>query len=270
MNNMISNREHGKKISLIFVNYRSIFYLPSALRSFGEDEFFRREAEVIVVNHDAEERHAIEALSEQINFRYIHRENTGFAAGANAGAAMATGEVLAFLNPDIQYQAGSFEEVGRFFQEHAEVGVVGAVLVGRDGVEEAWSKGEELTLARLMRRNILPKVFFRRQEEIHWVSGGALFIRKETFLSIGGFDEGFFLYFEDMDLCLRVQQRGLSIQSLPTLRFFHHGGRSFVSGADQKRQYFHSQLRYVRKHRPRWEYFLLACFHMVRYRFVLW
>jgi GT2 family glycosyltransferase len=73
-----------------------------------------------------------------------------------------------------------------------------------------------------------------------------------------------------MDLCIRVRQLGLAIRSLPMLRFFHHGGRSFVSSADQKRRYFYSQLRYVGKHRPRWEHFLLTCFHMVRYRFVLW
>lgn len=258
--NMIQRSTHPRKLSLIFVNYRSIFHLSRALRSLGGDSFLHGDGEIIVVNQDASEQKAIQALSEQRGFRLIDRENGGFASGANAGAAVATGAYLAFLNPDAYYYSGSFEGILRRFEADDHIGIVGATLCDADGNPEKWSKGRLLTLPRLVLQNIFPGAFFSERDAVDWVSGGALCIRKSLFHSIGGFNEEFFLYFEDMDLCARVLRAGYAVETSRSLQFAHAGGKSCASKSVQKKHFFDSQKQYFEERRPLWErrvYFLL-------------
>ncbi|MFZ1720060.1 MAG: glycosyltransferase family 2 protein [Candidatus Moraniibacteriota bacterium] len=249
---MIEHNIRIPRLSLVFVNYRSIFHLSQSLRSLEKEPSSQQEREIIVVNQDVSERKAMEMFAKQRGFRLIHRENLGFASGANAGAAVATGAYLAFLNPDTYYSSGSFEEILQIFEVDDHVGLVGATLCDADGHPEKWSKGRFLTLSRLVMNNIIPEAFFPKRG-IDWVSGGALFIRKSLFHSLCGFSEDFFLYFEDMDFCARVRQAGYSVQSSQSLQFTHAGGKSCASKSIRKKHFFDSQRRYFRKHRPFWE-----------------
>jgi GT2 family glycosyltransferase len=253
---MIEENMNRRKISLIFVNYRSIFSLSRALRFLPGDSFPPAEREIIVVNQDGAERTAIGVLAEQQGFRLVQRENLGFASGANAGAKRATGSYIAFLNPDARYFAGSFESIRHIFETQSEVGLIGATLRDASGRSEAWSRGRLLTIGHLILNNLfLRSVCIRgkHRESVDWVSGGALFVRRELFQSLGGFSEDFFLYFEDMDLCARARQAGFSVRSSELLSFLHAGGKSFTTKRSQKKHFFDSQQKYFRKHRPFWE-----------------
>ena len=230
-----------------------MLHLSRALRSLDRESFPKEDREIIVVNQDASERRAAEALAEQQGLRLIQRENLGFASGANAGAAQARGEYIAFLNPVAQYFSGSFEGVLDIFGEDESVGLVGATLRDTSGDEEAWSKGAFLTVGRLIAQNLALMPAFFPKHPVDWVSGGALLVRKELFQRLGGFSEDFFLYFEDMDLCARVGRAGFSVRSSGELSFSHIGGRSFASKRSQKEHFFDSQKKYVWKHRPLWE-----------------
>ncbi len=261
---MIEPINHDKELSLIFVNYRSILHLSLALESLQQDMFFRQHTEVIVVNQDIDEQTAARKLSEQRGFRLIDRENLGFASGANEGASVSTGTYLAFLNPDIRQYSGSLREGVLALRKDTRLGVVGATLLNKENTPEKWSKGRFITLFRLIGNNIFPAIHRARGRKVDWVSGGALFIKKERFQSLGGFDEDFFLYFEDMDLCQRAKKDGFHTESIDTIRFSHQGGQSFSSKQVQKKHYFDSQRRYFRKHRPRWEQTLLSVFQNIK------
>lgn len=257
---MIEISPNNKELAVIFVNYRSIFHLSRALRSLERDPFFRENAQLIIVNQDDTEQRALSVLSEQRGCRLIGRANHGFASGANSGTSFAGARYIVFLNPDTQYHTGSLRDGIELFQKKEKLGIVGATLLS-DRDPEPWSKGRFLTLPRLFWNNIFPKVSREGCDEIDWVSGGALFIRKELFQALGGFDENFFLYFEDMDLCKRASDGGFSVEFLPSLQFSHQGGKSFSSKQLQKKYYADSQVQYFKKHRPFWEWRCVSIFH---------
>ena len=264
MMTMIESAENKKALSAIFVNYRSIFHLSAALRSFQKDPCFRMNTEVIVVNQDRLEKKAMRVLSKQWGFTLIERENRGFASGANAGAAVACGEYLVFLNPDIKHSAGSASMGMDAFRKNTKVGIVGAMLLRERNIPEEWSRGHVISLGRLLRNNVFPKRAQSGRDGVDWVSGGALFIQKELFQSLQGFDEQFFLYFEDMDLCERARKENRSIESLSSLQFLHRGGKSFSSKRTQKKHYFDSQRKYFKKHRPLWEWKMVSIFQQIK------
>lgn len=258
-------------ISIIFVNYRSAGRLAAALESLFRIEGDRPDIEVIVVNNDREESLVLRGLRKTYRFLLLENEqNLGFGQAANIGACEARGGIIGFLNPDTVWQKKSLEEAGRIFGKNQQVGVVGMSLIGSDGRPEAWSFGKEPALRRVFCNNLWP---FRKNPSrektgllaVDWVSGGALFIRKNIFSDLGGFDGDFFLYFEDADLCRRVRETGYGVGLSLELLVVHHGGTSQTSFREQKRFFYASQDRYFRKHRPRWEFFLLKALRFLRY-----
>ncbi|NTW30015.1 MAG: glycosyltransferase [Candidatus Moranbacteria bacterium] len=251
------------ELSIIFVNYRSASVLKRAILSLRSGDISSFKIEIIVVNNDSDEKTRVRKLSEELGFRALFlAENRGFAHAANTAATVATGKIVGFLNPDTEFVSGSFVRACRFFQSNPEVGIVGARLITKTGEPEAWSAGPTLSLFRLFRNNIgLSSGRWHSRSRcaraVGWVSGGALFIRLALFRSLEGFDEAYFLYFEDMDLCMRARAVGLKTVTFPSLVFKHDGGTSFQSVAEKKKAYYDSQDRYFGIHRPSAELFLL-------------
>lgn len=246
------------KISLIFVNYRSAQYLQRALASLLA---FEREGdlfEIIVVNNDVEESAALRELKGIYDFLLVESgSNMGFGRGNNLGVRASHGEVLAFINPDVLWTGAHLESIARIFQMNAAVGVVGMALLDENEEPEAWSAGQAPSLLCLVRNNLIgPRQAFAGDHglfPVDWVSGGGLCIRKNIFSAIGGFDERFFLYFEDVDLCAEVRRRGLAVVRCADLPLIHFGGKSRHSARIQKKHFYASQKQYFEKWRPRWE-----------------
>ncbi len=247
---------HKKPLfSVIIVNYRSAEHLRRALRSLPE----AWQWEVIVVNNDRSEEKVLEEWREEGLITLVSSGgNIGFGAAANIGALHATGRFFLFLNPDTLWQWGTFSEIAEFFEKHPKVGVIGAKMVDNSGSSEKWSAGLSLSFFELVRNNIgIPSGKHiwesRRRIGSGWVSGAALFVRKETFIAADGFDERFFLYFEDMDLCHRVRLMGQRVVLYPEVVIRHLGGKSSLSAHLQKREFYRSQRLYFEKHRSRTE-----------------
>lgn len=252
-------------ISLIFVNYRSAFELSLALESLFSFEQERVFFEVIVINNDSSEQKVLEELQKNFSFRLYHASsNVGFGVASNMGAKIAKGRLLGFLNPDILWKKTMLIDIERYFQEKADAMVLGVTLVNAKGERDQLSSGKAPSLTRLIKKNIFS--FFggvTHADMLDWVSGGALFVTKKVFQSIGGFDEKFFLYFEDVDFCVRAKKAGTLVTSRPDFFVFHHGGKSFTSRVTQKKQFFVSQRRYYKKHRPFWEVEIVSFFQSV-------
>ncbi|MEI9966463.1 MAG: glycosyltransferase family 2 protein [Candidatus Moraniibacteriota bacterium] len=251
-------------ISLIFVNYRSARYLESALQSLFAQEK-EEDFEIIISNNDAEETVTLHGLQARYPFTLVeNRGNIGFAAACNRAAAQASGEVIGFLNPDILWREKLLPSIIAIVQN--EQAVIGLSLLTTQGLQQAYDHGHAPTLSRLFLNHLLPRSLWRHAStnlslrSVDWVSGCTLFLPQALFSQLGGFDEDFFLYYEDIDLCMRAKLAGRPVWYASGFAVTHLGGKSQPSRASQKRAYFASQRRYFGKHRPLWERLLLPLF----------
>lgn len=105
----------------------------------------------------------------------------------------------------------------------------------------------------------------RRPRDVPWVAGSCLMVRRDAFTAVGGFDDGFFLYFEDIDFCLRLRAEGMRVRYDPRVTLVHHRGVSAASNiAVAERAYRRSQLRFWGKHRGRTVRWLVSCYVYIR------
>ncbi|TXI34869.1 MAG: glycosyltransferase family 2 protein [Candidatus Moraniibacteriota bacterium] len=246
-------------ISLIFVNYRSVWELALALESLFAHEKEAVSYEIIVVNNDHEEEKSLQALAKQCAFRVLTPpQNDGFGAGVNLGVAEARGAIVGILNPDVRF-VESFLRVVQELLERDPALLCAPTLVTLRGEEEANSFGSAPSLRRIVEIHSGRRW---RGKELDWMSGAALFLTRERFLSLQGFDAGYFLYFEDVDLCLRAKEMGSKLKRM-SARLVHVGGKSFLSRRHQKGHYYDSQRRYFQTYRPKWETFVLHLVHRI-------
>lgn len=165
-------------------------------------------------------------------------ENRGFAAACNQGAALSTGAYTLFLNPDTRLFADSLERAVGFLEDpaNAGVGVLGIALVDEAG-ERQRSCARRPTPGRLVAQSVgldrlLPGRFpphfmvewdHADTRDVDQVMGAFLMIRRPVFETVGGFDERFFVYFDDVDLCLSVRLAGWRVVHLAEAAAYHHG-----------------------------------------------
>lgn len=247
------------EISCIYVNYRSAEFLLDSLQS-----LFLHETtvpfEVIVVNNDEQEKNTLEALQQKYPLHIIEAfHNPGFAASANKGAEEARGNILFFVNPDTKWQESFFQEAVQVLNNTPHLGALGIQLISPTGIFEGQNTGKHFSFLGIFQKN-------ERSQEVDWLSGGALFVHKNIFQKLGGFDKQFFMYFEDMDFCLRLQKEGYQLKLHTEKKIMHLGGKSHRSKRIQKKIYDQSLYRYTKKHWPFYQHLLFHILHPC-YRF---
>lgn len=241
------------------MNFRSRHYLKECLFSISENLPAGIETEVLVINND---ELPLEEIGSQVCSRSnldlpisvleINR-NIGFGGAHNIGFEKSRGEYILFLNPDTKIPPGSLEKILEAFAEDEKVGIVGPLLVDSAGNVQPDCFGAHRTPLSTIKKKI-----FKRKDcqvnagkeifETDWISGGAMLVRRDVFEKTGGFDKNLFMYFEDVDLCLRAKKQGLKIVVNPKARIFHESGKSFASEWEKKKYYYASQNYYIRKH----------------------
>lgn len=205
---------------------------------------------------------AVENVPSSVLVRYMER-NAGFGAACNLGAATVGGSLLLFLNADIALHPGALSVVARHFQLNPTTAVCGLSLLCPDGTS-APCRFDEPKAPREMLWNLVTRARPRREDAMAivlpvtdgdalpaaWVLGAALAIRRSVFEAIGGFDEAFFLYFEEVDLCRRVRQRNLNVVTLPGARATHQhrGSTSLYAPELMDTIRYRSQITYFSKH----------------------
>lgn len=168
--------------------------------------------------------------------------NGGFAYGNNLALqhAIADGPVdyVHLLNPDTVVRKGAIGELVGFLEAHPEVGIAGSSLENPDGTDwpiafrfpsimSELEGGLQLGLAtRLLRRWVVANVMTQVAQPIDWVPGASMMVRRSVFDRIGGFDETYFLYYEETDFCLRARRVGFSTWYVPASRVMHIAGQS--------------------------------------------
>lgn len=242
------------EISVIVVNYRSEKFLADCFSSLQEN-FSDKSYEVIVVNNDdAPLKKIPDSLTD---IRIINMpSNSGFAKACNEGAKIAKSDIIFFLNPDTKIIAADLKGLFSVLDKPT-TGIVAPILLLNNNDIQPWSAGRALTIWSLIKNNINKKDLSINDNamEFDWVSGGAFFISKKLFAVHGGFDENYFMYFEDMDLCRKVRRSGYKVLRLPSFSVLHLGGQSYSNKGLQKQHYFESQDYYFRKNFGFFTYF---------------
>ena len=257
------------KLSIIIVNYKSRVYLEKCLGAIFSKIELGENFEVIVVNNDAEE----ELVDLTLIFPKIkvkqNKNNRGFGSGNNLGAKAARGEVLLFLNPDAELVSTDISTVLGEFEKNNEVGIVGSRLLTKNNAVQKWSAGREITFLQILKNNLgwKEKLSSEKKQEVAWVSGTAMFVRKNLFEALRGFDCRFFMYFEDVDLCLRARKLGKTVLYFPAFSAVHYGGKSYREKEAQKEHYYQAQDYYFQKHFGFWQAKLLKILRFITYAF---
>lgn len=239
-------------VSIIIVNYRSEHYLDKCLVSiYGASD--ARQFEIIVVNNDRKtDLHKIAEKYPTIKI-FNCKKNVGFGAACNYGANKSRGNILFFLNPDTQFLNNYIGDVLKKIKEaDKRVGIIGPKLMTDDGETQAWCAGKDQTIGQRIKNKTWmgeSKEIWESKEEIFvdWVSGAALVIKKEIFEKIEGFDENFFMYAEDLDLCAKTRDLGYRVLYCPQMVILHSGGKSRENVFKQKIQFFRSSFYYIKK-----------------------
>lgn len=182
--------------------------------------------------------------------------NLGYAAGNNRAAAKARGEYLLLLNPDTVVERDALGGLLAFMEERPQAGACSPRLNLPDGSPQPFTFGEDPRPGYLLRRGWNRLVHQRPLHdwnlaiptEMEWVSGACMLVRRAAWEEVGGFDEGFFMYFEDNDLCLRMRRAGWQVWYNPTVAITHVGGQSAQHYAASGRAYVQSLLYFYRKH----------------------
>jgi hypothetical protein len=221
-------------------------------------------AEIIVVDNASDDGSARMVQAEFPQAQVIaNRHNAGFAAANNQAIAQARGQVLFLLNPDAYLLPGALAGLVRFLRDHPEAAVAGPNVLNPDGSWQAaafrfatlWDLFcEAVFLSVLWPRSPL----FARKElggfqrdavrEVDWVQGCALAARRNVWDAVGPFDEGYWMYVEELDWCRRAKDMGYRIFFTPGAQVVHYGKRSVARArASVLPQGFRSHFRYYRK-----------------------
>jgi len=260
----------ARTCSIIVLQYNHADLTRQCLRSLMRHLGQRNE--IILVDNDSTEEEARRLGSEFPDVEFVAcEENGGFGRGNNVGAARAAGDILLFLNNDTVIDSDFVAPLLRRFETTPRAGVVGPKLLNQDGSFQL-SAGHLPTFAREVVDKAIAAAInrgnravhravenrFARARQVGWVTGAALAVRRDIFVAVGGFDESFFMYFEDKDLCARAQAAGFEVWFDPASELRHlRGGSASTSAA---RTYRSSQTLYYRRHRTKLEQWMLAAY----------
>jgi GT2 family glycosyltransferase len=214
-------------------------------------------------------------------------ENRGFTAANNQGLALSQGRYFLLLNPDTEVVGDALVTMLRYMEDHPQTGALGPQLLFPDGSRQpsrrrfptfATALVESTVLQEWWAENRILRRYYMADrpddaiQPVDWLVGACLLIRREAYQQVGGLDEGYFMYSEELDWCRRCKAAGWEITYLPTATVIHHEGQSSEQVVPARHIHFQSsKIRYFRKHHGvlqaaalRW--FLLATYvyQMVR------
>lgn len=185
--------------------------------------------EIIVVDNDSSDTSVKDITNAFPKVRLIEsKKNLGFAGGCNLGAKHAKGEYVLFLNSDTEFHENTVEKLLRVFTMHPKASVVGGMLQNRDGSLQRSSASfySLLQVARMLFGGDTAEIkrfSDNAIQSVDWVSGGCMLVKRQAFEHVGGFDEGFFMYVEDMEFCYRIHGAGGEVYSDPSSIVTHIG-----------------------------------------------
>ncbi|HZY10836.1 MAG TPA: glycosyltransferase family 2 protein [Bacteroidota bacterium] len=268
------------KLSIVIVGYNSAQFLQNCLKSiFSQTPPFQ--LEVIVVDNASTDNSVSLIRQHYPQTKIIsNEENKGFACGNNQGICQSLGQYILLLNPDTVVLDPALERLVDYIEATPDVGAVGPKIFNLDGslqrtgvsFPSVWNLIVEVFFLDV----IFPKsrLFGRHRRlyedpnqinEVDYVQGSCLLIRKNILDDIGSLDESFFIFFEETDLCFRLKKAGWNVLYFPDASIIHYGRGGLGYYDDVSLVQFHrSYLRFIKKHYSIIHQYLFRCVLFIR------
>jgi hypothetical protein len=264
---MEKRNEKKVELSIVIVNYNDKAHLESCLSSLEADAQ-ELNLEILVVDNNSSDgsQEFIEKRFPKIKL-IRNKENKGFSRANNQAIRESRGEFILFLNTDTVLLPKTIELLLEEMKRNPKAGALGPALLKGANVYQA-SFGRKVSFF----SEVLHKCFLnpyyklllkivQKKREVGWLSGACLIVRRDILDEVGLFDENFFLYFEDIDLCFRIKKRGWKLVYFPQAKIFHEGGVTTTPLKFSSRlEYRKSQLYFYQKHNSKTSLFLLRLY----------
>ena len=252
--------------SVIIIAYNSCDFIPACLKSV-RDACEGLDSQIIVLDNGSNEPIIPEIKNFFPEVEWIDsKENLGFGKGCNLAEKHATKPYLFFINPDTIISKNAFREMLKFMEEHPEAGTVGCRILNEDGTLQWACRRSFPTIVSAVSKTIGLAALFPKNKtlasynmsyadpdemiEVDAISGSFFCIRRDVYEKLNGFDEDYFMYGEDLDLCFRTQEMGLHNYYTPVTNILHFKGQScrtrrWGSYVD----FYKAMLIFVKKHK---------------------
>lgn len=222
------------KISIIILNYNTTYEVNKLLTSINK--YLDRDIfEIIVVDNNSPDREIEKLAVAFANVKFIFRDkNDGFGAGNNVGVNLASGKYLLMLNPDTELIDDSVIKLYDYIRDNENCGILSGVFVDKKGEilycfndfpSYSWEIYHLLGFGyvnKIKRLTSRPEIHENKAFQVDWFHGAFLFLRKKDFLDVGGFNEDYFMYYEDVELCYKIMKiQGKKNICLPDVRIIH-------------------------------------------------
>lgn len=252
-------------LSVIIVNYNVKEFLQNLLHSI-EKASANLSKEIIVVDNASDDG-SVEVIREK--FPYVNlienKINVGFGKANNQGLAVAKGKYILFINPDCIVSEDTLDKMISFFGGHSDCALAGCKILNSDGTLQLacrrsfpgpWTSFTKVTglsnlfpKSRIFARYNLTYLDENKTYEVDAVSGSFMMMRKTVYDNVGGFDEQFFMYGEDLDLCYRIQKAGHKVFYVHSTQVIHYKGESTKrSNLDETKLFYDAMHLFVKKH----------------------
>ncbi len=257
-------------LSIIIVNFKNPALLRLCLKSLEKTLSPKLNYEILVVDVSSETETQNVVVEEFPKVKLIpFRENIGYTKGVNEGIKKSSGDYLLILNPDTIPLENSVEKLLDYMKEHQDVGLAGPQLLNFDSTPQQSCFGFYSVISIIYRRvGFLPfkkkalKKFLMLGEDlsvvrpVDWLMGSALITQRKAVEKTGLMDEGFFLYFSDVDWAKRFWENGYKVVYYPLVKIYHYHRRVSKRNSwiidllinRQSRQHIKDGLRYLRKY----------------------
>jgi N-acetylglucosaminyl-diphospho-decaprenol L-rhamnosyltransferase len=269
-------------LSAIIVNYKTPAELAAAVASLRAQRV--APDELIVVDNGAADGDPLPRMTELVGVTVAQpKGNLGYGAGCNLGISRATGDELLIMNADVVLSAGALEAMSKRLRRDRQTAVVGPRIFSGGELQASARAFPSLRTGLLGRRSLLTRLLVQARRypsefrhaygpggPVDWVSGACMLIRRSPIEDIGGFDEDYWMYWEDADLCRRLFNAGWEVQFEPNAHVHHATGASGTS--ERTIVAFHqSAARFAVRHiaRTRLERLLIERMLRLRCRLVL-
>ncbi len=248
-------------MAVAIVNYNTRSHLRRCLDSVRID----LPSEVVVVDNASSDGSA-EMVRSEYPWVLLHSNkiNVGFGAAANQAINECTSKYVLLLNSDVLLQPGAIEALSSYLDRHPRAAVAGPRLTDSNGTLQAscypfptvlnalfinTNLGRLIGCVPILRNHYLPAWRHTHTRVIPWVKGAAMAIRREAIDTVGAFDESFFMYFEEVDLCYRLYAAGWEIHFAPVTTVVHVGAASTMRyHTEMAVQFLASTLQFYRRH----------------------
>lgn len=252
------------KLSVVVVSYEAIPHLQQCIA--GILAALPPNCEIIVVDN-ATKNFPLQQLQKKFSQVIFHANanNVGFSAANNLGAKMAKGEYLVLLNPDTLIPEDFFEKLIHFADGISDLGAIGTRMINIQGQFLPESKRNIPTLANSWQK--LSGFLLQKQSkyynstieenavgEVEVITGACMFMRRKTYLQIGGLDERYFMYGEDIDLCYSFIQAGFRNFYLGEITILHYKGESTSQNQKYLDRFYGAMDLFVNKYYSNWLY----------------